>query len=155
MSRKAPFTTQTAKLFISIRKTEKELPSKALVKAYCEDYFNKYAMIEKDVEPAKKVEITNCYYIVGVAKKDKVPIIIHLKNIIKYFNFKDDKGIWVDTWWYDYVKSIQYLIHKTTKHESSEIVTNIEEEDMRIIFDDYLDKQKKKEKVGKHGNKCY
>lgn len=139
MSRKTPLTTQTQKLFIVIRKTGKETPSKALVKAYCEDYFSEYAMIEhtKDIEPVTQVEIPKHYHIVGRAKKSKTPISTHLNDIVKYFNFKDSNGVEVDKW-DNYIKSVQYLIHKNnpekTQHEASEIVTNIEEEVLRNIL---------------------
>lgn len=139
MSRKTPLTTQTAKLFIVIRKTGKEIPNKKLVEAYCRDYFSEFAMIEhtQDIDPVTALVIPKHYHIVGRSKKTKTPISTHLNDLSKYFGFNDSNGIEIDK--YDnYIKSVQYLIHKNnpekTQHEAKEIVTNIEEEVLRNIL---------------------
>lgn len=139
MSRKYPLTTQTKSLFIVIRKTGKETPKKEVVDKYCQEYFDEYSFIchDQDIDPVTGEFIPKHYHIVGKARKSKTRLSTHLEDLTKFFKFENRNGVEIDK--YDnYVKAIQYLIHKNnpekTQHNVSEVVTTFSKEDFANIM---------------------
>lgn len=134
---KYPLTTQTTHLFIVIRKN-KVLPIET-IKSYCEQYFIEWSFIEhkQDIEPVSQV-VEGCHYhIIGKARKQRTPLSTHLNDLVRFFRFDNANGIEIDKY-EDYIKGIQYLIHKNnpekTKHEFNEVHSNIEEQELMLIM---------------------
>lgn len=134
---KASLTTQTAKLFIVIRKN-KEIPLNK-IEAYCREYGNEYAFIchKCDIDPITGAVIPVHYHIVMNAKEKRQRLSTHLENISSFFGFKDNNGIEIDKY-RSYESALQYLIHKNdsqkTQHNISEIHTNIDKDELTTLI---------------------
>ena len=138
MSRKTALTCQTKKINIVIRKGIKI--SKAKIKQYCEENFERYAFIEhdKDIKPdTAEVESVH-YHIVGDFITSKTPLSTRLNTIVKFFGFDNANGIEIEQY-RTFEGSLQYLTHKNqsekTPHDKSEIIHNLSESDFNILYD--------------------
>lgn len=134
---KYPLTTQTTHLFIVIRKNKK-LPLSTL-EDYCKQYFEEWSFIEhkEDLEPITQV-VEGCHYhIIGKARKQRTPLSTHLNDLVRFFRFDNANGIEIDKY-EDYVKGIQYLIHKNnpekTPHIFEDVHSNIEQQELMLIM---------------------
>lgn len=134
---KCSLSTQTAKLFIVIRKNK--AISKDKIKEYCTTYGNEYAFIEHtcDIDPITGEKIPVHYHIVMNAKEKRQRLSTHLDNLSSFFGFKDNNGIEIDKY-RSYESALQYLIHKNdsqkTQHSINEIVTNIDKEELKTYI---------------------
>lgn len=137
MSRKLPLTSQTKKLFITIRKN-KALP-KERIDEYCKEYFEKYAWIEHkgDISPTTHEVEGDHYHIVADARDKGVSLATRMNTIVQYFRLDNADGIQVDGYG-DIVRSMQYLCHlnnpEKTRHEIGEISHNYEKEEFLLIM---------------------
>lgn len=134
---KCSLSTQTAKLFIVIRKNRSIDLDK--IKSYCSNYGNEYAFIkhENDIDSATGVIIPVHYHIVMNAKDKKKRLKTHLNDLCEFFGFKDSNGIEIDKY-RSYENALQYLIHKNNKektpHKADEIITNIDKDELNTYL---------------------
>lgn len=124
MSRQAPLTTQTGKLFIVIRKN-KSIPLDK-IKAYCLTYGKEYAFIEhkQDIDPVTGLVIPTHYHIVLNAKDVKKRLATHLNDLVSFFDFDNANGVEIDKY-KTLSGALQYLTHQNQKEKTQHKVEEI------------------------------
>lgn len=134
---KASLSTQTARLFIVIRKNKVIDINK--IKSYCELYGEEYAFIthKNDIDPLTGLCIPIHYHIVMNAKDKRKRLSTHLEDIRSFFGFKNNDGIEIDKY-RSFENALQYLIHKNdkdkTQHSIDEIITNIDKDELTTFI---------------------
>lgn len=133
----ANLETRTTKVNIIIRKNCALPISK--IKDFCDTYFALYAFIEhKNDKKVETGEIEGTHYHIVGNLKEKARLSTTLNRIQTYFRFENPFGLQIQKY-ATLEGSIQYLIHKydkdKTPHEVSEIVSNIEKEELKTLLD--------------------
>ena len=131
MSHKCNLSTQTAKIWLVIRKNESIDVNK--IESYLRCVANEYAFIEHkcDIDPITGTFIGVHYHIWYNAKKKSQQLVKILNDWCDYLGFDNNNGVEIEKYSSTEL-CIQYLIHKNnpekTQHKIDEIITNLDKD---------------------------